>query len=203
MNDALLPVESQRADAVLAYVEHVQDTQCVNCAVTLCGHLAVMNLLIGFKDAPRCLSCLSAALDRNRQELRDHLLAYINHQECYHAGWRWASGREGFDPNTLPACLWGSGEKAATTPPDGVGLPPSDTPRQLFANAEWDAGEMGCGDLVLELRARLQSINPGEVLKVTARDPGAPEDLPAWCRLTGHALALWRHPEYWIRRKER
>jgi tRNA 2-thiouridine synthesizing protein A len=69
-------------------------------------------------------------------------------------------------------------------------------------DAEWDAGHMACGDLVLELRMRLQSMRPGEVLRVTALDPGAPEDLPAWCRLTGHTLLQWEHPEYRIRRKE-
>src|SRR6516165_1357518 len=64
----------------------------------------------------------------------------------------------------------------------------------------WDAGDLGCGDLVLELRGRLGAI-PGQVLRVIALDPGAPEDIPAWCRLTGHALL---HQEdatssYWIR----
>jgi tRNA 2-thiouridine synthesizing protein A len=61
---------------------------------------------------------------------------------------------------------------------------------------------MGCGELVLELRFRLQALPPRAVLKLTATDPGAPEDLPAWCRMTGHALVRERHPDYWIRRKE-
>lgn len=61
---------------------------------------------------------------------------------------------------------------------------------------------MGCGDLVLELRTRLRAMEPGQLLEVTARDPGAPEDLPAWCRLTGHALVAALHPVYRIRRKE-
>lgn len=70
------------------------------------------------------------------------------------------------------------------------------------ADAEWDAGDMGCGDLVLELRLRLKAMAPGRVLKVTARDPGAPADLPAWCGMTGHLLLKAQHPEYWIRRRE-
>jgi tRNA 2-thiouridine synthesizing protein A len=67
---------------------------------------------------------------------------------------------------------------------------------------EWDAGDMGCGELVLELRLRLKPMRPGQILKLTARDPGAPEDLPAWCRLTGHHLTYAAHPIYVIRRKE-
>jgi tRNA 2-thiouridine synthesizing protein A len=70
------------------------------------------------------------------------------------------------------------------------------------ADAEWDAGDMGCGDLVLELRLRLQALRPGQLFKLSARDPGAPQDLPAWCRLTGHTLRRAEHPTYWIQRKE-
>jgi tRNA 2-thiouridine synthesizing protein A len=71
------------------------------------------------------------------------------------------------------------------------------------SDAEWDAGDLGCGDLVLELRARIEPLAPGRVLKLTARDPGAPADIPAWCRMTGHALVSEQHPIYLIRRKER
>ena len=70
------------------------------------------------------------------------------------------------------------------------------------SGSEWDAGDMGCGDLVLELRLRLGRLSPGAELRLTARDPGAPEDIPAWCRLTGHALVESKHPLYRIRRKE-
>jgi tRNA 2-thiouridine synthesizing protein A len=67
--------------------------------------------------------------------------------------------------------------------------------------AEWDAGDMGCGELVLELRSRLDRLRPGQVLKLIARDPGVPADMPAWCRLTGHTLVGRHHPVYLIRRK--
>ena len=68
--------------------------------------------------------------------------------------------------------------------------------------AEWNAGELGCGELVLELRYRLASMKPGEVFKLVARDAGAPADIPAWCRMTGHALLSTQHPVYLIQRKE-
>jgi tRNA 2-thiouridine synthesizing protein A len=55
---------------------------------------------------------------------------------------------------------------------------------------------------VLELRMRLQPMQTGQLFKLTARDPGAPEDLPAWCRLTGHRLVMAVHPVYWIGRRE-
>jgi tRNA 2-thiouridine synthesizing protein A len=73
---------------------------------------------------------------------------------------------------------------------------------RMHPDSEWDAGDMGCGELVFELRIRLKPMRPGQLLKLTARDPGAPEDLPAWCRLTGHHLTYVDHPIYLIRRKE-
>lgn len=68
------------------------------------------------------------------------------------------------------------------------------------AQATFDAGHMGCGELVMVLRMRLKEM-PGQVLRVIALDSGAPEDLPAWCRMTGNQLV--RHDpgthSYWIR----
>jgi len=69
------------------------------------------------------------------------------------------------------------------------------------ATAEWNAGELGCGELVLELRNRLTAMKPGARLKLVALDPGAPADIPAWCRMTGHTLVSTQHPVYLIQRK--
>ncbi len=69
-------------------------------------------------------------------------------------------------------------------------------------DAEWDAGDLGCGELVLELRWRLDRLERGQILKLTARDPGAPVEIPAWCRLTGQTLVGRHHSVYLIRRKE-
>jgi tRNA 2-thiouridine synthesizing protein A len=70
---------------------------------------------------------------------------------------------------------------------------------------EWDAADLACGDLVLRLRFRLRAMQPGHVIRVRALDPGAPVDLPAWCRLTGETLL---HTDaqgklYYIRREGR
>ncbi|MDQ6783462.1 MAG: sulfurtransferase TusA family protein [Actinomycetota bacterium] len=65
----------------------------------------------------------------------------------------------------------------------------------------WDAGELGCGELLAQLRPRLARLVPGSLFELVALDPGAPEDLPAWCRLTGHELVRSNHPEYLIKRR--
>ncbi len=187
---------------VLDYLEGTQGACCCACGAGVCGHEAVICLAMGFKNSPRCLSCLAAGLTRERDELRDHLFAYVDHHECLRAGWDWASRHEGFNPLSLPACLWAAGEEVAAVTDNGDERPGGEAPCRSPEDAAWDAGDMGCGDLVLELRMRLQSMKPGDVLKVMARDPGAPADLPAWCRLTGHTLLSSQHPEYWIRRKE-
>lgn len=69
------------------------------------------------------------------------------------------------------------------------------------ATQRWDAGELGCGELVMELRGRLARATPGALFELVALDPGAPADLPAWCRMTGHQLAKADHPIYPIRRR--
>ena len=61
--------------------------------------------------------------------------------------------------------------------------------------------DLACGVLLLALRGRMESMRPGQVLRLVAQDAGAPEDLPAWCRLTGHTLLSAEPPVYLIRRK--
>ena len=72
----------------------------------------------------------------------------------------------------------------------------------LVHHAEWDAGYMGCGEVIILLRQKMQPLNPGEILKLTSQDLGAPQDLPAWCRMTGRRLIQAHHPHYWIQQKE-
>ncbi|CAM8655371.1 sulfur transfer protein SirA [Oxalobacteraceae bacterium] len=67
-------------------------------------------------------------------------------------------------------------------------------------NHEWNAGDLGCGELVLGVRKRLRA-HPGQVLKLVALDTGAVVDLQAFCNMTGHEMlavdAATR--TYWLR----
>lgn len=69
-------------------------------------------------------------------------------------------------------------------------------------SGRWDAGGMGCGELVMQLRLKLRPLSPGDLFELIATDEGASEDIPAWCRLTGHALVEARAPRFLIRRKD-
>lgn len=61
---------------------------------------------------------------------------------------------------------------------------------------------MGCGELIVKLRGRMRRLEPGQIFELIALDTGAIEDIPAWCRLTGHTLVSAEHPRYHLRRKE-
>ncbi len=182
MNDPA-PESPERTRALLEELPRLAGSSCPGCSKSVCGHEAVMSVVLGYKTAPRCAACLAVALGRKLEEMRDQLLEYIDRRDCFRSGWTWAHEREGFAGKGRPACLW---------PGDAA----------MKADVEWDAGDMGCGELVLELRMRLEAMRSRQVIRVTARDPGAPEDMPAWCRLTGHTLVSMNHPVYFIQRKE-
>ncbi|MFN8499283.1 MAG: sulfurtransferase TusA family protein [Anaerolineae bacterium] len=65
----------------------------------------------------------------------------------------------------------------------------------------FDGGDKGCGELVLDLKLFFQPLASGTRVLVVAHDPGAPADLPAWCRLTGHHCLAETPPHYLIQRR--
>jgi len=74
--------------------------------------------------------------------------------------------------------------------------------RSVRPDDTFDAGDMGCGELVFLLAMRMRTLGPGKLLELVATDLGAPHDIPAWCRMTGHALLSASPPRYLIRSKE-
>jgi tRNA 2-thiouridine synthesizing protein A len=64
----------------------------------------------------------------------------------------------------------------------------------------FDGGETGCGELLLDLMLYFRR-SPGQLIAVRALDPGAPHEIPAWCRLSGHSLQEAAHPFYLIQAK--
>ncbi len=70
------------------------------------------------------------------------------------------------------------------------------------AHAVLDGGDQACGELILTLKRAVETLGAGEILKLLTRDPGAPADLPAWCRLTGHHLLWGDGGTYYIQRRE-
>lgn len=166
---------------------------CRTCGAALCGHEALLTIVFGCRAAPRCSSCLANEQREPRAELLQRALAWIERRDCFLHVWRNAGEREHGRRDDRPACLPFAAAAAPAPAATTAGPPPHD--------AAYDAGDLGCGDLVLELRFRLKELAPGAVLHVTATDPAAPIDLPAWCGLCGHTLRHASHPQYWIQRK--
>lgn len=63
---------------------------------------------------------------------------------------------------------------------------------------EFDGGEETCGRVIVNLHLYIRDQEPGRRLLVISRDPGAPVELPAWCRMTRNQLTEMLHPYYLI-----
>jgi len=56
------------------------------------------------------------------------------------------------------------------------------TPARVF-----DGGDLDCGSgLALLIRENMLAVPMGEVLEMVSREPTVADDLPPWCRLSGH-----------------
>tara|TARA_R110002072_G_scaffold46591_10_gene129262 strand:- start:308342 stop:308974 length:633 start_codon:yes stop_codon:yes gene_type:complete len=202
--------QDARTVSALADTARLTGSVCAGCNAEVCGHEAVFSLVLGYKNAPRCLACTAAHMGESVESLRERTLTYVRHHECFLKSWQRASDLEGYGDTLTPGCLWQAANQSLRAPAavgsdpapmsslHGDVAAPSDG---LEIAGRWDAGDTGCGDLVLELRLRLRELPAGGIFELRATDPGAPIDLPAWCGLTGHQLLDAKHPIYWIRRK--
>ena len=53
---------------------------------------------------------------------------------------------------------------------------------------ELDARHTLCPMPVIKTQNKIAGLAPGDVLRVTCTDPGALNDIPAWCRINGHKV---------------
>ena len=80
---------------------------------------------------------------------------------------------------------------------------PTQPTARLSADAFYDAGAQGCADGPLdEVAGLLRRLAPGQTLEVRATEPSVANDLPAWCRMTGHELVTRDGDRYLIRRRD-
>lgn len=199
-------VDDKSVEQLQAKVETLRTRDCSVCKADICGHEILFSIAMGLGNQPRCVNCLAHGMGSPASQLRDHLRDHFEHRDCYGEVWRRENEREGFAGDSLPQCLWSATETshAAVSPIASAAIAdPLEELEVIGLVAEaWDAGELACGDLVLALRTRMNALPPGARLKLTARDPGAVEDIPAWSRMTGHSLVAQHHPHYCIQRKE-
>ena len=51
-----------------------------------------------------------------------------------------------------------------------------------------DARNSLCPMPVIKTQNKVKELQPGDTLEVTSTDPGAMNDIPAWCRINGHEI---------------
>lgn len=51
-----------------------------------------------------------------------------------------------------------------------------------------DAKRLLCPMPVIRTQDKVNTLNTGDVLRVTCTDPGALNDIPAWSRINGHEI---------------
>jgi tRNA 2-thiouridine synthesizing protein A len=180
--------ETAEAKALIATLRQIQRGQCHDCGQPYASPDALFSIALGFKESPRCLTCLARGLGRDAVDLREQLIDFIRRKDCYRQAWELIPHD---DAAFRASAISPAGAPSPAAPPPGS---------NNSASAEWDAGDLGCGELVLSLRNRLTALSSGSILRLIAHDPAAPEDLPAWCRMTGHTLVGAEHPIYLIRR---
>jgi len=56
----------------------------------------------------------------------------------------------------------------------------------MKADATIDCFGLLCPVPIIQTVKKMKELAVGQVLEVTATDPGIREDMPAWCRTTGH-----------------
>ncbi len=49
-----------------------------------------------------------------------------------------------------------------------------------------DTSRLLCPMPVIRTQDKIATLKTGDILKVTCTDPGALNDIPAWCRINGH-----------------
>jgi len=57
-----------------------------------------------------------------------------------------------------------------------------------MAHFELDARRMFCPMPVIRTQDKIKKLTPGDTLEVICTDPGALNDIPAWCRINGHII---------------
>jgi TusA-related sulfurtransferase len=61
-----------------------------------------------------------------------------------------------------------------------------------------DARRLLCPMPVIRVQNRVQQLQSGDLLDVVCTDPGAKNDVPAWCRINGHQVTAIREQDHEI-----
>jgi tRNA 2-thiouridine synthesizing protein A len=103
-------------------------------------------------------------------------------------------------PCACPGC--GAAAAAGARFCSRCGTPLAWTGRLPAADAVLDLGDAGCEvGGTLQARRLMQGLAVGQVLEIRSTDPATADDVPAWCRLTGHEYLGADGPRYFVRKR--
>lgn len=57
-----------------------------------------------------------------------------------------------------------------------------------MSHFEVDARRLLCPMPVIRTQDKVKNLNAGDTVEVFCTDPGAANDIPAWCRINGHKV---------------
>ncbi len=57
-----------------------------------------------------------------------------------------------------------------------------------MSHHQLDARRLLCPMPVIRTQNKVKELSPGDTLEVVCTDPGALNDIPAWCRINGHKV---------------
>lgn len=58
-----------------------------------------------------------------------------------------------------------------------------------------DARRLLCPMPVIRAQNKINTLSKGDILEVFSTDPGAENDIPAWCRINGHRVISIEHKD--------
>jgi CoA-disulfide reductase len=139
------------------------------------------------RDRPVYVSC--------QVGLRGYLAARILAQHGYRVknldgGYKTYSyaAREKSRPPRDPDGTGAAGDRQADTRPADRPAGGHSAEAHPSAHVTIDACGLQCPGPIMQVFQAIQQMNPGEVLAVSATDPGFGKDIAAWCEKTGHVL---------------
>jgi NADPH-dependent 2,4-dienoyl-CoA reductase/sulfur reductase-like enzyme/peroxiredoxin family protein/rhodanese-related sulfurtransferase/TusA-related sulfurtransferase len=128
-----------------------------------------------------------------RGYVADRILSQHGYQVCnVTGGYKSASARQ-FDPqvsDTPKASRGSAGSevvRAAMIDQDTQVMKEESYPQEKYHKA-LDACGLCCPGPLMQVKASIDGLQEGEILKVTASDPGFYEDIKAWCKRTNNEL---------------
>jgi ssDNA-binding Zn-finger/Zn-ribbon topoisomerase 1 len=88
-------IERERALVILERVEASSGQPCPGCGRALLGQEIVESVVLGYQNAPRCHTCLSAAHDESPEKFLLRMREYVDRIACFRATWAWTGERGG------------------------------------------------------------------------------------------------------------